>query len=459
MPRSINFTSGPECAQNNPYFTVRTIVPERYFYEYLEELILGEFGILPEKGKGYNLSFQDFPQLADLFNVAGIIGDITLTFTEDFVILDVFSTNMVRYANSYCAEYVARVEADGGEVIDPSGVCAALGYLQPAGVVFTRLNYSDSLSVTDNFMINTGRGWNQSLVDVLSLNEIINVNGVSKNRNQAFMDSVGVADLATQTPAYKNKLYLEDNLSLTDLFNVYRQTNTLLSLFDSVTLIDSQDRQVTFTGKYNLSMMDAVLAAEQFTTDTNQTQNINFIEELGVVDLVAVNRSAGRTQFFMDSVGLGETFSSTGIDKTNLTFLDFVATLDQLGLARTATRNLIFNDSIALGDQEAEYVQRYSGSACEIYVDRVESDGGEVIDAIGVCQALTYFNSTPTTGYKLNFTESLSIMTFEAIVSGVRKTYTFAFIDSVDTEDEFTDRRSRNIFLNFTEILDLAASN
>jgi len=120
---------------------------------------------------------------------------------------------------------------------------------------------------------------------------------------------------------------------------------------------------------------------------------------------------------------------------------------------------LIFNDSIALGDQEAEYVQRYSGSACEIYVDRVESDGGEVIDVTGVCQALTYFKSTPTTGYKLNFTESLSIMTFEAIVSGARRTYNFAFIDSVDTEDEFSNRRSRNIFLNFTEIIDLAASN
>jgi hypothetical protein len=263
MPRSINFTSGPECAQNNPYFTVRTIVPERYFYEYLEELILGEFGILPEKSKGYNLSFQDYPQLADLFNVVGVNGDITLTFTDNIVIFDLFED--------------------------------------------------------------------------------------------------GVKDVTT------------------------------ISFLDFVSTVD----QFVFSLKNN----------------------------------------------------------------TTISFLDFVSTLDQLGLAGTATRNLIFNDSIALGDQKAEYVQRYSGSACEIYVDRVESDGGEVIDVTGVCQALTYFNSTPTTGYKLNFTESLSIMTFEAIVSGVRKTYNFAFIDSVDTEDEFTDRRSRNIFLNFTEILDLAASN
>lgn len=551
MSRSINFTSGPECAQNNPYFRVQTIVPTRYVYEYLEELVLSEYGILPKKGKGYNFSFQDFPQLADLFNVVGIAGDITLTFTEDLVILEIIATSVSRvhsgglysyvdgvsvtdlflanrgrgynqslvdvlslneiinvtkakgtsisttdqlsiddlfvyqlvstgnlnflegliaaevfnayrtngynftfsdvvnaadtytmigkatgsmlsymemlmiaeqfsyqktkgsnltyndivtvsevfgsyiqrYDGSACNIYVDRVEADGGEVIDETGVCQAFTYFTTRATSGYQYSYSESMSLSDVF-------------DLV---------GVAKQRNASFIDTISVADTATQTPAYKNKLYIEDNLSLSDLFNVYRQANISLSLFDSVTLIDSQDRQVTFTGKYNLSMMDTVLAAEEFV--------------------------------------------STKTRKTNLSFLDFVSTLDQLGLAGTATRNLIFNDSIALGDQEAEYVQRYSGSACEKYVDRVEGDGGEVVDAIGVCQALSYFNFPLTTGYKLNFTESLSIMTFEAVVSGVRKTYNFAFIDSVETEDEFTDRRSRNIFLNFTEILDLAASN
>ncbi len=551
MSRSINFTSGPECAQNNPYFRVQTIVPTRYVYEYLEELVLSEYGILPKKGKGYNFSFQDFPQLADLFNVVGIAGDITLTFTEDLVILEIIATSVSRvhsgglysyvdgvsvtdlflanrgrgynqslvdvlslneiinvtkakgtsisttdqlsiddlfvyqlvstgnlnflegliaaevfnayrtngynftfsdvvnaadtytmigkatgsmlsymemlmiaeqfsyqktkgsnltyndivtvsevfgsyiqrYDGSACNIYVDRVEADGGEVIDETGVCQAFTYFTTRATSGYQYSYSESMSLSDVF-------------DLV---------GVAKQRNASFIDTISVADTATQTPAYKNKLYIEDNLSLSDLFNVYRQANISLSLFDSVTLIDSQDRQVTFTGKYNLSMMDTVLAAEEFV--------------------------------------------STKTRKTNLSFLDFVSTLDQLGLAGTATRNLIFNDSIALGDQEAEYVQRYSGSACEKYVDRVEGDGGEVVDAIGVCQALSYFNFPLTTGYKLNFTESLSIMTFEAVVSGVRKTYNFAFIDSVETEDQFTDRRSRNIFLNFTEILDLAASN
>ena len=719
MPRYINFTSGPECAQSNPYFKVQTFIPTRYLYEYLEELVIDELGIIPKRGKGYNFSFQDFPQLADLFNVVGIVGDITLTFAEDFVILEVFSTNTVRYANSYCAEYVERVEADGGEVVDPSGVCAALSYLQPTGVVFNRLNYSDLLSVSDNFLVNKGRGWNQSLVDVLSLNEIINVTktkgtsisttdqlsiadlfvyqlvsngnlnflegliaaevfnafttngytlsfndglnlaegflqstnkgsklsfidradiselfltqsvkglmmsftdgmgvtdqfvqtvlrgrkfnlmdrvdlsdlfsaqsdigwtfsfsdavnaadaytivgqatgstlsymemlllaeqfnhqttkgtkltysdvvtvsevygsyiqrydgsacnvyvdrveadggevvdvtatcqvfsyfstratsgyvysltdsmslsdvfqlvGTSRQRNQSFVDSLAVADSFTPFVEYKNKLFLQDSLSVTDLFNVYRRVNILLSLNDSVTVVDTQDRQVTFVGKYNLSLLDTLEVTDSFDTSRTQNTTLTFLDLLTLTDAAGSNKSTTKQQFFVDSVSVDDQFTSSGIDNTNLSFLDFVSALDQTGLARTATRNLIFNDSFALGEQEAEYVQRYSGSACEVYVDRVEADGGEVIDVLGVCQAFAHFNTSPTTGYKYSFTESLSILTFESIVSGAKRNYNFAFLDSLNTQEEYVIRRSRNIFLNFTEELNLAASN
>lgn len=639
MSRVINLTNASDCSLNNPYFRVQTVVPTRYLYEYLEELVLSEFGIHPKLGKGYTFSFQDFPQLADLFNVVGVGGNITLTFTENLVILDIIASSVTRaysgglysygdaisvadlflankgrgqgqtlidvlslneiinvtktvgttivgleqlsvadlfvyravsngslnfleglvaaetfnafrtngynltfldgiltndtflqsvlkhrttnfeervdlsdlfsvqsgigwtfsfsdainavetysligratgsmlsymemlmiveqfsnqvtkgnsvtyndlvavsevygsyiqrYLGSACNIYVDRVEADGGEVIDVNAVCQALTSFSSISTSGYQYSYNESLSLSDVF----------------------NLVGVAKQRNASFIDSVLVDDSVTETPAYKNKLYLQDNLTVTDLFNLYRQTNVLLSVYDFVTLIDSQDRQITFAGKYNLSMLDIVPVSDLLTSTKTNGNTINFLDGVGLQELANIWKSSNLTYSFMDSVGAVESFVTTGKSSKNITFLDFVATLDQVGLARTATKNLIFNDSITPGDEEAEYVQRYEGSACDTYVDRVEADGGEVIDVLGVCQAFTYFSPTPNKGYKLAFSESLNIMTFEAVVSGVRKTYTIAFVDSVFTDEEFDERRSRNIFLNFTEQLDLSASN
>lgn len=436
---------------------VQTMIRDRTT-SYQDRVDLSEL-FSAQTGRGWTFSFQDALNAADLYTMTGLGTGFTLSYNEMLVlaeqfnhqvstgtklsyndivtISEVYGSYIQRYAGSACNIYVDRVEADGGEVIDVTATCQAFTYFTTSSTSGYQYSYSESMSLSDVF----------------------NLVGVAKQRNASFIDTVSVADTAIQTPAYKNKIFLEDNLNLSDLFNIYRQANISLSLFDSVTLIDSQDRQVTFTGKYNLSMMDSVLAVEQFSSSETQSISTGFVDTVGPDELFSINQSAARAQFFMDSVGVSENFSSTGSDKTKLSFLDFVATLDQLGLARTATRNLIFNDSIALADQEAEYVQRYSGSACEIYVDRVEADGGEVIDVLGVCQAFTELNPTANTGYKLYFTESLSIMTFEAIVSGGKKNYSFAFVDSAGPAEHFVQTRSRNIFLYFTEQLDLAASN
>lgn len=595
MPRIITLSNSTECERNDPYFRVRTIVPERYLYEWIEQILVNELNIIPETGRSYTISFMDFPQLAEVFNLVGVVGDFNLTFTEEILILevffavrsgsagnlsfldsislsdgftvqrssgndvsfsdvlslndvfvvssgrgnstfvlddltvadiftfslttfrnlsfleglvaaevfnvlksvgislplndqinltdvftasvvrgnnqsymdtltvaDLFSTSTIsgyglsfsesvavvdlltlitsgsagslsfaevlfladqfvnrinvkrdltysdvvsvsesfaryiqRYAGSRCQIYVDRVESDGGEVINPTAVCSVFGY-------FTAGNPS-----TDYI---------QAYQEGVVLADVFSLIGLGRQYRITFNDVLNVVDSFVNSVSYKDKLFLEDNVTVSDLFSVFKRSNLLLNFMDSVDLVDSFGNNMTIS-RGNLSLFDSLSLDDRFS----------------------ITRSSGRRLGFLDSVQLDEsmTLSTTGIKG----FLTFV-------------------EGVTVTETEQKFIQRYEGNRCEIYVQRVESEGGEVIDPISVCAALGYFTAgKPTAGYKLNFQESIAVLTFESVVTGVNKVFTLAFVDSVEPREDFSDRRNRTFTLSFTENVGIASSN
>ena len=175
MPRIINLSNASECSLNNPYYKVTATIRERYQYEWIEQILINELSIFPVTGRTYTISFEDSPTLSDVFNLMGATEQINLTFTEDLLILDVNERFIQRYEGTFCQIYVERVEADGGEVIDPISVCTALGY------------FSDGANPTTGYRLTF-----EDVVGVLTFESVIT--NVKRSFTFAFMDDIGPAE-------------------------------------------------------------------------------------------------------------------------------------------------------------------------------------------------------------------------------------------------------------------------
>jgi len=245
MSRFINFTSGPACAQNNPYFQVQTIVPQRYLYEYLEQLIVSEFGILPVQGKSYNLYFQDYPQLAELFNITDVQGNITLTFADNLLILDFVSTS------------VSRVFSGG------------------------LYSFIENVGVGDLFLIDKNYVKTQNLNDIILVDDNI-VFFVSRNTNLNFLDFLSLEDNQKLNVDYKNKLFIEDNFGISEIFNFSKSNNYFLKFMDACSLTSFENILTKTNKTYILSFFDLIDTNENLENRKRQNVFLNFKEDISV---------------------------------------------------------------------------------------------------------------------------------------------------------------------------------
>lgn len=632
MSRVINLSNSTECERNDPYFQVRTIIPERYIYEWIEQILVNELNIIPEKGRTYTLSFMDFPQLAEIFGVVGVTGDFDLTFTEEILILEVFFVRRQAYNATLCSFYVARVGSDGGEVVNETGVCGALSYFQTSSVVYTE-RYSESVSLSDSFTIQRSRGNDVSFFDVLSLNDVFVVSSgrgystfslndltladiftlsLTTSGNLSFLeavvagevfnvlrtagfslplnDSINMVDLFTASVGRGNNQSYLDSMTVADLFSTATNSGYNLSFSESVAILDlvtlitqgsagnlsfvevlfladqfvnriSMERDLTYsdvilvteaftkyiqryagsrcqiyvdrvvsdggqvldplgvcsslgyftagqpstdyvqsyqenlvlaeafsligTGRqYRITFNDVLNVVDSFGNDASYKDRLFFNDNVTVSDLFTTFKQVNLLLNFMDSVNLVDGFgNSMTVSRGNLSLFDSLSVDDRFSVSRTSGLTLAFLDSVQLDDSmtlsttgikgfltfaegvtvaetNEKFIQRYEGSRCEIYVQRVQADGGQVVNPIGVCAALGYFIAgNPTIGYKLNFQESIAVLTFESVVTGVNKVFTLAFIDSITPQEDFSDRRNKSFTLSFTENVGIASSN
>lgn len=284
MSRVINLSNSSECERNDPYFRVRTIIPERYIYEWIEQILVNELNIIPEKGRTYTLSFMDFPQLAEIFGVVGVTGDFDLTFTEEILILEVFlavktasgqnysfsdvlSLNdaffryIQRYAGSICQIYVDRVVSDGGQVLDPLGVCAALGYFT-AGQPST--NYV------------------QSYLENVTLTDTFSIIGTARQYLITFFDFLNVVDTFLNEASYKDKLFFNDNVTVSDLFTTFKETKYKLNFQESIAVLTFESVVTDVNKKFTLAFIDSITPQEDFSDRRNKSFTLSFTENVGV---------------------------------------------------------------------------------------------------------------------------------------------------------------------------------
>lgn len=637
MPRIINLSNASECSLNNPYYKVTATIRERYQYEWIEQILINELSIFPVTGRTYTLSFEDFPALADLFNVVGLLRNNTLRFSDQVTLSDSYASYIQRYAFSYCAAYVDRVEADGGEVVDETGTCSAFGYFSPsiptsgysytftegitAGDVFNlmgvtgqiNLTFNEDLLILDVFVTLRTRGSNESFMDPVNVLDAFSYS-TSSNKDISFSDVLSLNDSFVATPARGRNTFFTDQLSVADqfvlskvagsnvnfleavimseVFNVFTQGGYSL-FFDDAVEVSDLPAVMSVTGGSNLSLNDVLFLTDQFAVNKTSGRNLNFQESLAVSDAYAsyIQRYDGsRCQIYVDRVevdggevvdemsvcaafgyfasstptlgysytynealALADVFNIVGLSRQYrisfndvielvdtytptvtwkskiflednvsindlfsvnkqvqllLSFLDSVQIVDTNGIQTTITRarlsfsdglmlqdqfntditsgvflsfvdfvnilvadglaidtdtnkNLIFSEAITTAEVNERFIQRYEGTFCQTYVERVEADGGEVIDPNSVCTALGYFSdgANPITGYRLTFEDVLGVLTFESVITNVKRSFTFAFMDDIGPAETFSSTRSRNFTLSFTEQLDLSASN
>lgn len=506
MPRIITLSNATECSLNNPYYRVIATIRERYQYEWIEQILVNELSIFPVTGRTHTLSFQDFPSLADVFNLMGVTGQINLTFKEDLLILDMFVTFRTRDSNDNFIDPVNVLDTfshskSSNKDTSFSDVLSLNDSFVATPARGRNTFFADQLSVADQFVLSKVAGSNVNFLEAVIMSEVFNV-FEQNGQTLYFDDAIQVSDLpALVSVTGGSNLSFNDVLFLTDQFAVNKTSGRNLNFQESVAVSDAYasyiqrydgsrcktyvDRVEADGGEvvdetsvcaalgyfsstsptlgYSYNYNEAIALADVFNlVGLSRTYKINFNDVIDLVDSFTPTVTWKNKIFLEDNLSIGDLFSINKQVQLLLSFLDSVQIIDTNGTQTTVTRGrLSFTDGVSVLDVNERFIQRYEGTFCQTYVERVEADGGQVVDPLNVCTALGYFSdgANPTTGYRLTFQDVLGVLTFESVVTNVKRTFTFAFMDDIGPAEIFSTQRSRNFTLSFTEQLDLSASN